>query len=103
MAEQEYRLHPPHRKYYIEGFNTMKRLIKRKKEELLFLHDLSIPCQNNPAELIARKEKMHSKQSGGYRSAEYSQYHCDVLSVIESNKVLGIGRYSTLFDVFKRR
>lgn len=103
LAEQEYKLNPPHRKYYIAGYNTMLRLKKRRDNTLLFLHDLSIPCHNNPAELIARKEKMHSKQSGGYRSAEYSQYHCDVLSVIESNKVKGIGRYSTLLDVFKRR
>jgi hypothetical protein len=103
LAEKEYRLHPPNMKYYNKGINTMKRLKKRKEECLLFLHDLSIPCQNNPAELIARKEKMHSKQSGGYRSAEYSQYHCDVLSVIESNKTMGISRYDTLLGVFKRR
>ena len=103
LAEKEYRLHPPNMKYYSKGINTMKRLKKRKEACLLFLHDLSIPCQNNPAELIARKEKMHSKQSGGYRSAEYSQYHCDVLSVIESNKTMGISRYDTLLGVFKRR
>ena len=103
LAEKEYTLHPPNTKYYTDGINTMKRLKKRKDACILFLHNLSIPCQNNPAELIARKEKMHSKQSGGYRSAEYSQHHCDVLSVIESNKVMGISRYDTLLDVFKRR
>jgi hypothetical protein len=103
LARSEYKDNPPHRDYYIEGFNTMKRLIRHKEHYLHFLHDLSIPYQNNPAELIARKEKMHSKQSGGYRSPEYSQHHCDVLSVMESNTVLGTGRYSTLLDVFKRR
>lgn len=103
LAEKEYTEHPPNRKYYINGYNTMKRLENRRDSYLHFLHDLSIPYQNNPAELVARKEKMHSKQSGGYRSAEYAQYHCDVLSVIESNKVMGTGRYSTLLDVFKRR
>lgn len=102
LAEQEYTDHPPNRKYYIEGYNTMKRLKKHKEHYLHFLHDLSIPYQNNPAELVARKEKMHSKQSGGYRSSEYSQYHCDTLSVMESNRQLGISRYSTLLEVFKR-
>ena len=102
LAKTEYGEHPPNRKYYIEGYNTMKRLEKNKEYYLRFLSDLSIPYQNNPAELVARKEKMHSKQSGGYRSDEYSQYHCDVLSVMESNKVLGIGRFATLLDVFKR-
>lgn len=102
LAEQEYTDHPPNRKYYIEGYNTMKRLKKYKKHYLHFLHDISIPYQNNPAELIARKEKMHSKQSGGYRSKEHSQYHCDALSVIESNRLLGISRYTTLLEVFRR-
>lgn len=103
LAEREYTEHPPNLKYYNDGYKTMKRLRKRKEQYLLFLSDLSIPCQNNPAELVARKVKMHSKQSGGYRSPIYSQYHCDVLSVMESNKALGIGRYTTLLDVYKRR
>ena len=103
LAGKEYADNPANRKYYTDGYNTMKRLKKHKESYLRFLNDISIPYQNNPAELIARKEKMHSKQSGGYRSDEYSQYHCDVLSVIESNKSLGIGRYTTLLDAFKRR
>ena len=102
LAEQEYEKHPPDRRYYVDGLNTMKRLKKRREHYLRFLSDLSIPYQNNPAELIARKEKMHSKQSGGYRSEEYSQYHCDVLSVLESNRAIGIGRYATLLEVLKR-
>lgn len=103
LAEEEYRIHPPNKKYYIEGYNTMKRLRKQRDAYLHFLHDLQIPYQNNPAEHAARKEKMHSKHSGGYRSPDYTQYHCDVLSVMESNKNSGIGRYFTLLDVFKRR
>ena len=102
LAEQEYEKHPPDRRYYVDGLNTMKRLKKRSEHYLRFLSDLSIPYQNNPAELIARKEKMHSKQSGGYRSEAYSQYHCDVLSVLESNRAIGIGRYATLLEVLKR-
>ena len=102
LAEQEYEKHPPDRRYYVDGLNTMKRLKKRREHYLRFLSDLSIPYQNNPAELIARKEKMHSKQSGGYRSEAYSQYHCDVLSVLESNRAIGIGRYATLLEVLKR-
>ena len=102
LAEQEYEKHPPDRRYYVDGLNTMKRLKKHREHYLRFLSDLSIPYQNNPAELIARKEKMHSKQSGGYRSEEYSQYHCDVLSVLESNRAIGIGRYATLLEVLKR-
>ena len=101
LAEQEYEKHPPDRRYYVDGLNTMKRLKKRREHYLRFLSDLSIPYQNNPAELIARKEKMHSKQSGGYRSEAYSQYHCDVLSVLESNRAIGIGRYATLLEVLK--
>ncbi len=102
LAEKEYADHPPNRKYYIEGYNTMKRLKKHKEHYLHFLYDISIPNQNNPAELVARKEKMHSKQSGGYRSELYSQYHCDVLSVMESNMAQGKSRYQTLLDVFKK-
>ena len=102
LAEKDYADHPPNRKYYIEGYNTKKRLKKHKEHYLHFLYDISIPNQNNPAELVARKEKMHSKQSGGYRSELYSQYHCDVLSVMESNMAQGKSRYQTLLDVFKK-
>ena len=102
LAEKEYADHPPNRKYYIEGYNTMKRLKKHKEHYLHFLYDISIPNQNNPAELVARKEKMHSKQSGRYRSERHSQYHCDVLSVMESNMAQEKSRYQPLLDVFKK-
>jgi hypothetical protein len=102
LAEKEYTDHPPNKRYYIDGYNTMKRLKKHKEHYLHFLYDISIPNQNNPAELVARKVKMHSKQSGGYRSDLYSQYYCDLLSVIESNLTLGLSRYQTLLDVFEK-
>ena len=86
LAVKEYEENPPNMKYYPNGYNTMKRLSSNQKFYLRFLHNLSLPDTNNAAEGIARKEKMHSKQSGGYRSSKHIQYHCDVLSVIESKQ-----------------
>lgn len=88
--------------YYKDGDNTMKRLLKHQEEHLYFLHHIEVPATNNAAELVARKVKMHNKQSGGYRSREYGQYYCDTLSVLESNHAQGKSRYITLLDVYKK-
>lgn len=89
-------------KYYNDGYNTLKRLNKRKSSYLYFLTHIDIPATNNEAELVARKAKMHTKQNGGCRNGEYAQYYCDTLSVIESNRLEGISRYQTLLNVFQK-
>ena len=100
LAVKEYEENPPNMKYYPNGYNTMKRLSSNRAFYLRFLHNLSLPDTNNAAEGIARKEKMHSKQSGGYRSSDHIQYHCDVLSVIESKRESS--RYQTLLSGLKK-
>lgn len=102
LGEEEYKNHPPHKKYYIDGFNTMKRLKKNKEAYLHFLQHIEVPPTNNAAELEARKVKMHSKQSGGYRSRCHAQYYCDTLSLLETNRINNIGRYKTLYEGFSK-
>ena len=99
LAEHEYELNPPNMKYYGEGKRIVNRLNKNKSSYLYFLRHIEVPATNNAAELVARKTKMHSKQSGGYRNSDYAQYYLDTLSVIISN---GKGAYNTLLDVFSK-
>lgn len=99
LAQKEYKDHPPNMKYYPDGKRTMNRLYQNRDSYLYFLNHIEIPPTNNAAELVARKVKMHSKQSGGYRNRDYEQYYCDTLSVLESSAK---GRYETLYEGFSK-
>ena len=104
LAEEEYKTHSGHLKYYNKGCNTMKRLRDHKQYYLHFLHDLSIPATNSRAEQKARPAKMHVKQSGGYRdeSGNAAQFYCDALSLLSCTADRGGSRYRMIRSVFAR-
>ena len=104
LAEEEYKSHRSHLKYYNKGYNTMKRLRDHKQYYLHFLHDLSIPATNSRAEQKARPAKMHVKQSGGYRdeSGNSVQFYCDTLSLMSCTADRGGSRYRMILSVFMR-
>lgn len=99
LAQEEYKKNPPNMKYYPDGKRTMNRLYQHRDSYLYFLNHIEVPATNNAAELVARKVKMHSKQSGGYRNRDYEQYYCDTLSVLESSAK---GRFQTLYEGFSK-
>lgn len=99
LAQEEYKKNPPNMKYYPDGKRTMNRLYQHRDSYLYFLNHIEVPATNNAAELVARKVKMHSKQSGGYRNRDFEQYYCDTLSVLESSAK---GRFQTLYEGFSK-
>lgn len=105
LAEEEYRKHHSHLKYYKKGYNTMKRLRDHKQYYLHFLHDLRIPATNSRAESKARPAKMHVKQCGGYRDASgnAAQFYCDTLSLLSCTADRGGSRYRMILSVFARK
>ena len=104
LAEEEYRKHRSHLKYYKKGYNTMKRLRDHKQFYLHFLHDLRIPATNSRAESKARPAKMHVKQCGGYRdeSGNSAQFYCDTLSLLNCTADRDGSRYRMILSVFAR-
>lgn len=104
LAEEEYKSHHSHLKYYSKGYNTMKRLRDHKQYYLYFLHDLRIPATNSRAEQKARPAKMHVKQNGGYRdeSGNAVQFYCDTLSLLSCTADRNGSRYRMILSVFAR-
>jgi len=77
-ARNEYEDEPPS-KYYVNGFNLYKRLVKYKENHLLFLHDGKVPWTNNLSERLLRIVKRKLRQMMTFRSFEGLEYYCDSL------------------------
>lgn len=101
-AEKEYEDTPP-TDYYRDGYNLYLRLKKYKENELLFLHDRSVPANNSLAERLARIYKRKQKQSIVLRSDDNFRYLCDSLSVITSYRYQDRENlYNSVADIFAR-
>ena len=53
---------------------------------LLFLHDFSVPFDDNISERDLRKAKNRQKMAGGFRKASGSEMYCSIMTVIETLK-----------------
>ena len=69
-----------------EERSLLRRLVKHKREHLLFLHDFRVPFDNNQSERDLRKCKSRQKMAGGFRCNAGAQMYCDILSFIETCK-----------------
>ena len=103
LAESEYRKGAPyHPKYRPEGMALAARLREHRVNHLAFLHDLSIPFDNNASERLLRGAKKKVKQSGGFRSLEHGQEpYCDFLTVTQTASMQGmetLGVVRAIFD-----
>lgn len=64
----------------------LNRLVKYKKNHLLFLHDFRIPFDDNMSERDLRKAKNRQKMAGGFRKSSGHEMYCDILTIIETIK-----------------
>ncbi len=78
-AESEYEENLPS-KYYREGINLSVRLKEYRQSVLLFLHDFSVPHNNNFAERALRGFKRKQRQVMSFRSDASAAYLCDGLT-----------------------
>lgn len=77
------------------------RLEKYKDNHLLFMHDFSVPFENNMSERDLRKCKNHQKISGGFRKYSGNEMYCKIMSVVETYKRKGMKVMENIRKVFE--
>ncbi len=69
-----------------EEKTLLNRLVKYKKNHLLFLYDFRVHYSNNMSEKDLRICKNRQKMAGGFRTVSGRQMYCRILSFIETIK-----------------
>jgi hypothetical protein len=82
LAKEEYEYEPP-TKYYKDGYNLYERLDEYRDSHLLFLHDVSVPTNNNLCERKGRAFKRKQRQVMAFRSFDSLVYLCNSMSIID--------------------
>ncbi|MDY2626874.1 MAG: transposase [Lachnospiraceae bacterium] len=100
-AEKEYEDNPPGT-YNRESYKMYKRLRKYKESELLFLHDMRVPDNNDLCERLARLYKRKQKQATVFRSDASLIYICNGLSVVHDLKAEGKDLFEAMTEIFNR-
>jgi hypothetical protein len=98
-AKAEYEYEPPG-DYYKEGYNLYRRMDDYSESHLLFLHDFSVPTNNNLSERLLRIFKRKLKQMMTFRSFECLDYTCKSLSVIALLRAENKNLYSSISAIF---
>ena len=69
----------------------LNRMEKYSHNHLLFLHDFSVPFDDNISERDLRKAKNRQKMAGGFRKDSGHEMYCDIMSIIETLKKRKMG------------
>jgi transposase len=64
----------------------LNRMEKYSHNHLLFLHDFSVPFDDNISERDLRKAKNRQKMAGGFRKDSGHEMYCAIMSIIETLK-----------------
>lgn len=78
----------------------LNRLEKYGRNHLLFLHDFSIPFDDNISERDLRKAKNRQKMAGGFRKESGHEMYCAILTIIETMKKRKMGLIENLKELF---
>lgn len=69
----------------------LKRMEKYSHNHLLFLHDFSVPFDDNISERDLRKAKNRQKMAGGFRKESGNEMYCSIMTIIETLKKRKMG------------
>lgn len=83
-----------------EEKTLLNRLEKYSHNHLLFLHDFTVPFENNISERDLRKAKNRQKMAGGFRKGSGHQMYCSILTIIETLKRRNLGIIENIKQIF---
>lgn len=78
----------------------LNRLEKYGRNHLLFLHNFSVPFDDNMSERDLRKAKNRQKMAGGFRKESGHEMYCAILTIIETLKKRKMGLIENLKEIF---
>ena len=88
--------------YWKEKANTLLRRLKKYKNSVLFyIHDFSIPYDNNFMERALRMIKGKTKVSGGFRSEEGAIRFGNIMSIIKTARLRKLNVFDCIKSIFK--
>ena len=101
IAKGEYEYEPPS-KYYLKGYNLYMKLHNYKKSHLLFLHNKSVPANNNLSERLLRVFKRKQKQVMAFRSFDSLHYLCNSMGIINLLRLQEKNLYTNITSIFEQ-
>ena len=91
---------PGHRYAKQDEKALLNRLEKYMHNHLLFLHDFSVPFDDNMSERDLRKVKNRQKMAGGFRKDSGHEMYCAILTIIETLKRRNMGLIENVKKLF---
>lgn len=91
---------PGHRYAKKDEKALLNRLEKYMHNHLLFLHDFSVPFDDNMSERDLRKVKNRQKMAGGFRKDSGHEMYCAILTIIETLKRRNMGLIENVKKLF---
>ena len=91
------------RKKKSKPLNLLERLQKHEKATLAFMHNFSVPFDNNQAERDARMLKVQQKISGTFRCFDGALSFCAIRGYISTTKKQGLNVISALQEIYSGR
>ena len=79
----------------------LNRLKKYKENHLLFIHNFSMPFDNNLSERDIRIFKSKTKVSGGFRSEKGQETFANIISIIKTARKKDKYILETILDIYK--
>ena len=78
----------------------LNRMKKYSHNHLLFLHDFSVPFDDNISERDLRKAKNRQKMAGGFRKDSGHEMYCCIMTMIETLKKRNMGIMENIKKLF---
>lgn len=76
------------------------RMEKYSHNHLLFLHNFSVPFDDNLSERDLRKAKNRQKMAGGFRKGSGLEMYCSIMTIVETLKKRNMGMIENIRKLF---
>lgn len=83
-----------------EEGTLLNRMEKYSHNHLLFLHNFSVPFNDNISERDLRKAKNRQKMAGGFRKESGQKMYCSIMTIIETLKKREMGSIENIKKIF---